>query len=105
MSDVSTSKIVEPSNDAATALSHLTAHRMPALSQPEYEAVDHPDHYGGNGNPYEAILVIEAWELGFNTGNTVKYLNRAGKKPGTAYVDDLKKAAWYLQREIERCSG
>jgi hypothetical protein len=61
--------------------------------------VDHPPHYGGANNPYEAIKVIEAWELGFNLGNTVKYISRAGKK-GSA-IEDLKKAAWYLNREIQ----
>jgi hypothetical protein len=63
------------------------------------EAVDHPAHYGGADNPYEAIKVIEAWGLGFCLGNTVKYISRAGKKD--ALLQDLKKAAWYLQREIE----
>jgi len=64
------------------------------------EAVDHPAHYGGGDNPYEAIKVIEAWGLGFCLGNVVKYVSRAGKKGDS--VEDLKKAAWYLQREIER---
>ena len=64
------------------------------------ESVNHPAHYGGADNPYEAIKVIEAWGLGFCLGNTVKYISRAGKK-GDA-VEDLKKAAWYLSREIER---
>lgn len=62
------------------------------------EAVDHPSHYGGKDNPYEAIKVIEAWNLGFNLGNTVKYISRAGKKD--ALVQDLEKAKWYLEREI-----
>lgn len=62
--------------------------------------VDHPAHYGGADNTYEAIKVIEAWELGFNLGNTVKYISRAGKK-GPA-LEDLKKAAWYLEREIKK---
>lgn len=62
------------------------------------EAVEHPEYYGGKGNPYEAIKVIENWQLGFNLGNTVKYISRAGKK-GPA-LEDLKKAAWYLNREI-----
>lgn len=62
------------------------------------EAVNHPAHYGGEDNPYEAIKVIEAWGLNFNLGNTVKYVSRAGKKD--ALLQDLKKAAWYLQREI-----
>ena len=64
------------------------------------EQVNHPSHYGGEGNPYEAILVIEAWQLGFCLGNTVKYISRAGKKGDR--LEDLKKAAWYLQREISK---
>lgn len=63
------------------------------------EAVNHPAHYGGADNPYEAIKVIEAWNLNFNLGNTAKYISRAGKKG--APVEDLRKAAWYLNREIE----
>ena len=61
-------------------------------------AVDHPAHYGGADNPYEAIKVIEAWGLGFNLGNTVKYVARAEHKGAT--VQDLEKARWYLDREI-----
>lgn len=61
-------------------------------------AVDHPSHYGGADNPYEAIKVIEAWELGFCLGNTVKYISRAGKKDDL--IQDLEKARWYLDREI-----
>jgi hypothetical protein len=62
--------------------------------------VNHPSHYGGEGNPYEAIKVIEAWELDFCLGNCVKYISRAGKKDSE--VTDLKKAAWYLNRRIEQ---
>lgn len=65
------------------------------------ETVNHPDHYGGADNPYEAIKVIEAWSLGFNLGNTVKYISRAGKKDDSKTIEDLKKAAWYLAREIQ----
>lgn len=61
--------------------------------------VNHPAHYGGADNPYEAIKVIEAWGLNFNLGNSAKYISRAGKKGSR--LEDLKKAAWYLQREIE----
>lgn len=66
------------------------------------EVVNHPPHYGGADDPYEAIKVIEAWKLGFHLGNTVKYISRAGKKG--LLLDDLKKARWYLDREIERRS-
>lgn len=62
------------------------------------EAVDHPPHYGGKDNPYEAIKVIEAWRLNFLLGNTVKYIARAEHK--NASLEDLKKARWYLDREI-----
>lgn len=62
------------------------------------ETVDHPPHYGGADNPYEAIKVIEAWGLGFHLGNAVKYIARAGKKCGA--LEDLKKARWYLDRLI-----
>ena len=66
------------------------------------EAVNHPSHYGGD-NVYETIRVIEAWRLGFHLGNVVKYLSRAGKK-GNA-LEDLRKARWYLDREIARLEG
>ena len=62
------------------------------------EAVNHPAHYGGADNPYEAIKVIEAWRLDFHLGNAVKYISRAGKK-GSA-VEDLQKARWYIDRAI-----
>ena len=63
------------------------------------EAVDHPDYYKRGG--IEAIDAIEAWGLGFCLGNVVKYIARCGKKSDKV-VEDLKKAAWYLNREIER---
>ena len=62
------------------------------------EMINHPRHY--NMGKYEAIDVIEDWELGFNLGNTIKYISRAGHKD--SIVQDLKKAMWYLQREIDR---
>lgn len=63
--------------------------------------VNHPNHYGGAENVYEAIKVIEAWELDFHLGNTVKYISRAGKKDTDKELQDLKKALWYLQRKID----
>jgi hypothetical protein len=62
--------------------------------------VNHPQHYGGD-TTYETIKVIEAWELGFNLGNAVKYISRAGRKDHRTELEDLRKAAWYLNREIE----
>lgn len=60
--------------------------------------IDHPKHYGGEDDPYEAIKVVEAWQLSFHLGNVVKYISRAGKKGDV--LEDLKKARWYLDREI-----
>lgn len=64
------------------------------------EMVDHPDHYGGKDNAYEAIKVINAWgyDKDFYLGNAVKYLSRAGKKDDT--IQDLKKAIWYIEQKI-----
>lgn len=69
------------------------------------DQVNHPQHYGGKDNPYEAIKVIEAWGLGFCLGNTVKYLARAGKKSAATELEDLKKARWYLDRAIQQQEG
>ncbi|MET7253621.1 DUF3310 domain-containing protein [Dyadobacter fermentans] len=79
-----------------THLNHLRS-IMPDKSQ-----VDHPAHYGGKDDPYEAIKVIEAWKLDFPLGNTVKYISRAGKKDATKLLEDLEKAKWYLQRKIDQ---
>lgn len=63
-------------------------------------AVNHPSHYGGRDNPYEAIKVIEAHNLGFHLGNAVKYILRAGKKTSDS-TEDLEKAIFYLKRQIQ----
>jgi hypothetical protein len=68
------------------------------------EQVNHPSHYGGESNLYEAIKVIEAWDLDFHLGNTVKYISRTGKKEPDKELQDLKKAIWYLQRKIDNLS-
>lgn len=70
--------------------------RFDALDQPDL--VDHPPHYRAD-SVYETIKVIEAWELGFNLGNAVKYISRAGRKHDDV-IEDLKKARWYLDHEI-----
>lgn len=61
--------------------------------------VHHPQHYGGEGNVYEAINVIEAYDMGFLEGNVLKYLLRHKKKNG---LEDLRKAQWYLERLINQ---
>ena len=58
-----------------------------------------PGHYK-DGKKYETIEVIEDWGLNFNLGNVVKYIGRNGLKPGEDQIEGLKKAAFYLNREI-----
>ena len=64
-----------------------------------HDAVNRPSHYA-EGRQYEPIAVIEDWELSYHLGNALKYISRAGRKDDI--VQDLRKAAWYLDREIER---
>lgn len=66
------------------------------------ESVNHPSHYGGEENPYEVIKVIDAWDLPFTLGNSVKYIARAGKKNPDKTIEDLKKAIWYIEHEIKK---
>jgi hypothetical protein len=67
------------------------------------EMVNGPAHYGGADNPYEVIKVCEAWGLDNDAYlfNVVKYVARAGKKCVTKELEDLKKAAFYLNRKIQ----
>lgn len=71
----------------------------------EEDIINNPTHYGGKHNVYEAIKVIEAWDLGFRLGNTVKYISRAGKKDKNKTLQDLEKARYYLDREIMLLKG
>lgn len=66
--------------------------------------VNHPAYYGGKDNPYETIKVIEAWGLddNFDLGNTIKYISRAGKKDKACLLQDLMKAQFYLNHEVEK---
>ena len=62
------------------------------------DPVNSPAHYTAGG--IETIDFIEAKQLNYHLGNCVKYLSRAGLKTEDT-LEDLKKAAWYLNREIE----
>ena len=62
--------------------------------------VNHPSHY--TDGKIEVIDFIEQKNLNFHRGNAVKYIARAGKKDPAKEVEDLRKAVWYLNREIER---
>jgi hypothetical protein len=73
------------------------------MGKNEKEMVNHPNHYGGESNPYEVIKVCEEWGLDKDAYlfNVVKYVARAGKKDQTKELEDLKKASFYLNRKIE----
>ena len=64
----------------------------------EIDMVNHPQHYSAHG--IEPIDYIESHDLNFNLGNVIKYISRAPFK-GTE-LQDLKKAKWYLEREIKK---
>lgn len=72
------------------------------------DRVNKPSHYTARG--YEPIDVIESWNLNFALGNAIKYIGRHGLKAENGLndkektIEDLKKAAWYINREIERLS-
>ena len=59
-----------------------------------------PNYY--KAEHIEVIDVIEEFNLNYHLGNAVKYIIRAGRKDSTKYSEDLRKAEWYLQREIDR---
>lgn len=64
------------------------------------DIVNHPSHY--TDGKIEVIDFIEDKGLNFHRGNAVKYIARAGKKDPAKEIEDLKKAAWYINREINR---
>ena len=63
------------------------------------DPVNHPPHYTGHPSGVECIEITEHYN--FNVGNAIKYLWRAGLKTADA-TQDLRKAAWYINREIQR---
>lgn len=63
-----------------------------------YDAVNHPAHYTRGG--IEVIDAIEAWQMEHHEATAIKYIARAGFKDPSKRVEDLRKAAWYLDRKI-----
>lgn len=65
----------------------------------ETDPVNHPAHY----TAYKGLEIIDLTEqMNFNRGNAVKYIARAGLKSKENEIEDLKKAVWYINREIQR---
>jgi Protein of unknwon function (DUF3310) len=77
----------------------------------DIESVNHSPHYNSHPSGVECIIIVE--HMTFNAGNAVKYLWRAGLKNignsnashHASRLTDLKKALWYVQREIQRLEG
>jgi hypothetical protein len=63
-----------------------------------HDPVNHPQHYTAHPSGIECIQITE--HMNFNLGNAVKYIWRAGEKGDR--MEDLRKARWYLDREIAR---
>ncbi len=66
----------------------------------DYEFIRHPPHYNQHPTGIECIDIIE--HMTWNVGTAIKHLWRAGIKPGVDVEQDLRKAIWYIEREIER---
>lgn len=65
------------------------------------DEVNHPEHYTSHPSGIECIQITE--HMGFNLGNAVKYIWRSDLKGND--IQDLKKAVWYLNREIAKRNG
>lgn len=91
--------------DVSSDMSALMATINERTRKPLDSAVEHPSHYNMGG--IEVIDAITAWGFveGFNRGNVIKYVARAGRKNKKTEIEDLKKAMTYLQFEIERLGG
>lgn len=66
----------------------------------ENDNVNHPAHY--TDGKIEVIDYIQDKDFNFCRGNAIKYISRAGKKDKAKEIEDLQKAVWYLNKEIER---
>ena len=66
----------------------------------KHDSVNHPSYYCDGG--IETIDFIEAKNLGYHLASAVKYISRAGKKNPDTEIEDLRKAAWYINRRIQR---
>jgi hypothetical protein len=83
--------------DATSQVMDELVDPKPLFGEITSDLVNHPPHYKTGG--VETIDFIEAKDLNYRLGNVVKYVSRAGKKNSDP-VQDLEKAAWYLNREI-----
>lgn len=67
---------------------------------PAHDPVNHPNHYTSHPSGIECIQITEY--MNFNCGNAIKYVWRCGLKESGTPIEDLRKAKWYIEREISR---
>lgn len=75
-------------------------HETPVVVMPQPDPVNHPSHYNSHPSGVQCIEIVEHMSL--SVGNAMQYLWRAGHKGDQ--IEDLKKAVWYINREIKRLS-
>lgn len=68
------------------------------MTEPSADLVNHPQHYTNHPSGIECIEVTE--HMGFNLGSAIKYIWRCDLKNNA--IEDLEKAAWYVQRELAK---
>lgn len=88
----------EPTQDEVRRMEQSMNRNITNPIQPTHDPVNHPKHYTGHPSGIECIQVTE--HMNFCLGNAMKYIWRAGEKGSK--VEDLKKARWYIDREIQR---
>jgi hypothetical protein len=90
------------SKDLIERIGNIDAKEQPTqeivMQQAEHDPVNRPKHYTAHPSGIECIQITE--HMGFNLGNATKYIWRCDLKQDA--VEDLKKAVWYINREIER---
>lgn len=88
------------SGRAPGSTDHVPARGPEEAGSPQGTPVDHPPHYNSHPSGVECIEVVE--HFSFNLGNAIKYVWRNGLKPTADSLEDLRKARWYIDREIAR---
>lgn len=91
-------RLQKVSNQSGLTIEKVIADKSPNRIVNQCDDINHPSHY--TQGDIEVIDYIEDKKLGYRLGNVVKYVSRAGHKDDA--IKDLKKARWYLNREIEK---
>ena len=91
-------RLQKVSNQSGLTIEKVMANKSPNRITNQSDDINHPSHY--TQGDIEVIDYIEDKKLGYRLGNVVKYVSRAGHKDDA--IKDLKKARWYLNREIEK---